>query len=99
MPALRVLLVRLFPRFLGTSTNNSYHAKYGNNKSQDLGKSGISSRLGKSNKQGTGNASVINYTTTFEIHHGDNDEQELVQMNDLGTKPKIMSRSSSEISL
>jgi hypothetical protein len=95
MPAMRVLLVRLFPKILGTSTNNSYHAKYGNNRSEDLGKSG----LGKSKKEGTGNASVINYTTTFEVQHGDNDEEELVQMDNLGTKGKITSHSSSEISL
>lgn len=99
MPALRVLLVRLFPKILGTSTNNSYHAKYGNNRSQDLGKSaGFSSRVGRG-KEGTANASVINYTKTFEVQHGDNDEEELVQMSDLGTKGKITSHSSSEISL
>jgi len=99
MPAMRVLLVRLFPKILGTSTNNSYHAKYGNNRSEDLGRSGFSSRVVKGKKEGTGNASVINYTKTFEVQHGDNDEEELVQMDNLGTKGKITSRSSSEVSL
>lgn len=98
MPAMRVILVRLFPKVLGTTTNNaSYHAKYGN-RSQDLVKSGFSGRIGKS-KNGTGNASVINYTKTFEVQHGDNDEEVLVQMNDLGTKGKVTSNHSSEISL
>jgi len=95
MPALRVILVRLFPRILGTSINTSHHAKYGN-RSQDLGKSGFSSQLSK--KSATGNVSAINYTKTFEVRHGE-DEVELVQMHDTGTKGKITSAHSSEISL
>ncbi|KAF2654178.1 hypothetical protein K491DRAFT_601347 [Lophiostoma macrostomum CBS 122681] len=98
MPAIRVLLVRLFPRVLGTTahTNQQYHAKYGTNKASVQAKPSNSSR-GESSLA-TGNKIAITYTQTFEVQHGDNDMTRLVEMDDLGAKGKPKSSSSSQVS-
>ncbi|KAF2464991.1 uncharacterized protein BDR25DRAFT_91906 [Lindgomyces ingoldianus] len=90
MPAIRVILVRLFPKALGSTRNatNQYYAKYGSH-SRAVG-------------HGTSTASqpgVITYTKTFEVQHGDHDETRLVQMDDLSPTPKEPRSNSSEVSL
>ncbi|ORX92397.1 hypothetical protein BCR34DRAFT_258352 [Clohesyomyces aquaticus] len=93
MPAMRVVLVRFFPRAFGSTRNasNQYYAKYGS-QSRAVGK-------GFSSTAQPGNA--ITYTKTFEVQHGDHDETRLVQMGELSPSPmdsKARSNSS-EISL
>ncbi|KAF1975174.1 hypothetical protein BU23DRAFT_459301 [Bimuria novae-zelandiae CBS 107.79] len=97
MPALRLILVRLFPRALASTQynrSNDHYARYGSN--TDALKSGhkasaSGSRLGKDNDFAGKNAKAITYTTTFEVRHGD-DEEHLVPMDDLS--PKGQSRRS-----
>ncbi|KAF2705047.1 hypothetical protein K504DRAFT_506519 [Pleomassaria siparia CBS 279.74] len=81
MPSMRVILVRLFPKILGSTANSSYRQKYGS-RSQELGKNGgLTGRTGTRKMSSTGNSSVINYMKTFAVQHDDyDDEMELVKM-------------------
>jgi hypothetical protein len=104
MPAIRVFLVHLFPKVLGSTgnTNQQYHAKYGSHKASVQAKPSESSKsrgessLGERNNR---NKIAITYTQTFEVQHGDNDEARLVEMDDFGAKGKAKSSSSSQVSV
>lgn len=106
MPALRLIIVRIFPRALDTSqynTSNKYYAKYGTGQSIAL-KSGnqvtaSGTRSGGRDEAFSGkNANTITFTKTFEVRHGD-DEEQLVQMDDLSLKgQRRKSTASSEAS-
>lgn len=107
MPALRLILVRMFPRVMGSTQHEStqYYAKYGTSRSGAL-KSGHNASVGRSfagREEAfvgkNGNANAITYTTTFEVRHGD-DEEQLVQMDDLSGKgDKVHSSASSQASV
>jgi len=108
MPAIRIILVRLFPKVLGStqygSTNQNY-AKYDSHQ-PSLGHSGnhASALRSRRGNEAPGlesiNANGITYTKTFEVQHGDNDEEHLVQMDELSVKGvKVRSSGSSEASV
>ncbi|KAL5379990.1 hypothetical protein DPSP01_008028 [Paraphaeosphaeria sporulosa] len=105
MPALRLILVRIFPRALGSTqyASNQYYAKYGTNRSGAF-KSGHNASVGRSQMGhddafASKNANAITYTTTFEVRHGD-DEEQLVPMDDLSAKGhKVRSSGSSQASV
>lgn len=99
----------MFPRALGSThnnTSNQYYAKYGTSRSGALRSghqaSASGSRLGKDDVfSGKGaSANAITYTTTFEVRHGD-DEEQLVPMDDLSAKGQrgVTSSASSEASV
>ena len=109
LPALRKILIRFFPSIQGSTARNTsqYQAKYGNGYAPGGPVSGVSgnksnavgSRLGSSDAAGVLGRSGIAYTKTFEVHHTDNDEEQLVRMDDLSGKGfKTKSSNSSDIS-
>ncbi|XEV06083.1 hypothetical protein FSHL1_011370 [Fusarium sambucinum] len=97
MPSLRVLLVRLFPKILGNSTQQQY-CKYGSNNYGGPSKPGTNNRS-RSRSQPLGTTSQVDKTAfrlhvypigitcdrTYEIEfgHKDNDEMELFHMKDM----------------
>jgi hypothetical protein len=104
MPALRVMLVHAFPRFMGTSRTPTSNQYYAHNKQS--GKSGnLSSAVGsqfgnasRDNKGGNG----ITFTKSFEVTHGrdGDDEESLVKMDELSSKGRVIGSSgSSEVSV
>lgn len=105
MPALRVILVRAFPRMFGT-TNGASQAyqvygsrSFGNKMGGGGGSSALGSGLGRSVGAGSGkDPHTITYTKTFEVQHMDNDETSLVQMDELGAKKPQTKSSSTSIS-
>ncbi|KAF2636236.1 hypothetical protein P280DRAFT_409992 [Massarina eburnea CBS 473.64] len=106
MPALRKILVRLFPSVLGTTSTaeSKYYVKYGH----PSGKSGNTSSAVGSRLSGMHPISAdrdrngvngITYTKTFEVQHGD-DEEQLMRMDDLSSKgTKVRSSNSSDVSV
>lgn len=98
MPAIRVVLVRLFPRVLGTTRDNTnqHYAKYGSHTGPSRRFGGGSKRL---SSKINADRSVITCTQTFEVRHADNDEVGLVEMDDLSGKEKVKSSSSSQVSI
>lgn len=103
MPALRLILVRVFPRALGSTQNTSdrYYAKYGTNQSGALksGHQATASRVGKEEPHAGKNPHAITFTTTFEVRRGD-DEEQLVPLDDLSVKgQRRKSSGSSEASV
>ncbi|KAJ4288050.1 hypothetical protein N0V90_012067 [Kalmusia sp. IMI 367209] len=57
------------------------------------------SRVGREDPYAPKNVNAITYTTTFEVRHGDNDEEQLVPMDDLSAKgQRVRSSGSSEAS-
>ncbi|RSM10843.1 hypothetical protein CEP52_003302 [Fusarium oligoseptatum] len=89
MPSLRILLVRLFPKILGTSRR--YYPNYASNTGRNTNKN-------RSRQLGT-NATTevdttrrpvesrgITYQRTYDVQYGDNDETQLVDMKDLDGK-------------
>ncbi|KAJ4345497.1 uncharacterized protein N0V89_011629 [Didymosphaeria variabile] len=106
MPALRLILVRIFPRALGSTqyASNQYYAKYGTNRSGVLrsghNASASGTRMGHDDEfAGKNAANAITYTTTFEVRHGD-DEEQLVPMDDLSQKgQRVRSSGSSQASV
>ncbi|KAM5341892.1 hypothetical protein ACJ41O_014923 [Fusarium nematophilum] len=90
MPSLRLLLVRLFPKVLGTSQR--YYANYGsnrptpantNNRSRQLG-TNATSQVDRSNRRVESKG--ITCQRTYEVQFGDNDETQLVHMKDMDRK-------------
>ncbi|KAF4981965.1 hypothetical protein FZEAL_2311 [Fusarium zealandicum] len=91
MPSLRLLLVRLFPKFMGTSRR--YYANYGSNNPTG----GITNK-NSSRPLGTNATSQVDRThrqidpkgitcqRTYEVDFGDSDETHLVHMKDLDRK-------------
>ncbi|KAG9188469.1 hypothetical protein G6011_02392 [Alternaria panax] len=103
LPALRVILVHLFPKILGTtkSTERPYYAYGSQSHGMNRGGSALASGLGRSAVPNGGrDANAITYTKTFEIRHTDNDEQSLVQleMDQFGLKKQKNPSSSTSIS-
>jgi hypothetical protein len=101
LPALRVILVHLFPKILGTTkaTKRPYYAHGSQSHAMKKGGSALASGPGRSAvSHGTRDPNAITYTKTFEIRHADSDEQSLVQMemDQFGPqKPKNTSSSTS----
>ncbi|KAF1999345.1 hypothetical protein P154DRAFT_229714 [Amniculicola lignicola CBS 123094] len=96
MPAMRVILVRIFPKALGTSAiaTDQHYAKYGTH----------SRVTGKGTNNGFGMSSQIMHTKTFEVRHGqrdieNGDEIGLVDMDDLSGKGRSRRNSGSAFSL
>jgi len=84
---------------MGTTkaSSQAYHAKYGYG-SRGQGMMGTGgSKMGQLSGRGV---HEITYTKTFEVQHGDNDEVELMNMDELGKRsPKSRSSNVSEFSL
>jgi hypothetical protein len=100
MPSLRVIFVRMFPKILGTTKDNTReYGKYGSRSHNLGGTSAVRSGLGRSANTDT-DPHAITYTKTFEVQHGDNDETSLVQMDELRPKTsKGRSSTTSTLSL
>ncbi|KAF4635577.1 hypothetical protein G7Y89_g2516 [Cudoniella acicularis] len=78
MPNLRVLLVRAFPKFLGSSNNSKHYLK--NSHSQMGGNISVN----KPGKSLQGSVSGITYSQTYSVKYAnqrDQDEAELIEMN------------------
>jgi hypothetical protein len=99
MPSLRVILVRSFPRIMGSTKDNTQpqYAKYGS-RSQGMG-GGSMVRSGGGKQNSNTDPHTIIYTKSFAVQHGDNDETSLMQMDDFGKTPKVRSSNPSEVSL
>lgn len=84
MPSLRVLLVRLFPKLLGTS-QHSDNRYYVNQSHTHRGGNISVNRPGKSvnSSQHDGSGVAINYSQTYTVQWGEHDETKLIQMGDL----------------
>ena len=99
LPTLRVILVRMFPKIMGTTkaSSQAYHQKYG----YGNGSRGLGGTTGSKVEQMSGRGvNEITYTKTFEIRHADNDEVELMHMDEFGKQsPKPKSSNSSVVSL
>ncbi|KAL1794978.1 hypothetical protein ACET3X_006794 [Alternaria dauci] len=84
LPALRVILVHLFPKILGTTKatpDRPYYAYGSQSHGMRRGGSAPASGPGRSVVSNGGqDLNTITYTKTFEIRHADNDEQALVEM-------------------
>jgi hypothetical protein len=100
MPALRLIFVRMFPKILGTTKDDTRnYAKYGSRSHNLGGTSAVRSGLSR-NQNSTTDPHTITYTKTFAVQHGDSDETSLVQMDEFGTKnSKPRSSNTSEVSL
>jgi hypothetical protein len=101
MPALRLILVRLFPRALGSTeyASNQNYAKYGtNSRAARSGHMASASRsqMGHDEVFAGKHSNAITYTTTFEVRHGD-DEEQLVPMDDLSAKGHKVTSSGSSV--
>jgi hypothetical protein len=104
MPAIRMVLVRMFPKILGgTQVDTKAYAKYGSSRggSRGLGgNSAVRSGFGKS-QHSSKDPHAITYTKSFTVQHGDSDEASLVPLDEFGpkrAKPRTIN-STSEISL
>ena len=85
MPSMRVLLVRLFPKLLG-STQHSNAKYYANSHSHVGGNISINKSSKSANASQTGNENGITYSQTYTVRYGgqfEHDETHLVQMSDL----------------
>lgn len=88
MPSIRILLVRLFPKLLGTTqpSNNRY---YVNNSHIYMERNAPVNRLGKSlhssqhDRNGDGITYSQTYTVQYENQWGEHDETKLMQLSDL----------------
>lgn len=101
LPTLRVILVRLFPKVLGTTKATDRAAYYASgNQSYGMKKDDVAlgSKAGKSlgSKKGQ-NVDAITYTTTYEVRHTDSDELSLVgaEMGRFGQQKPTQSSSTS----
>ena len=86
MPSLRVLLVRLFPKLLGSTQHSN--AKYYANSHSHVGGNISINRSGKSanTSQTGGKENGITYSQTYTVQYGnqfEHDETHLVQLSDL----------------
>lgn len=96
MPTLRLLLVRLFPRLLGTT--QKYYARYGSQSNRTMSRKRQSRPMGNSNAivsqldrtesmpQVQRNQIACHKSYTVEYMDNDNDEAQLVYMRDLDRK-------------
>ncbi|KAF9735866.1 hypothetical protein PMIN02_011665 [Paraphaeosphaeria minitans] len=108
MPALRLILVRIFPGALASThyASDQHYAKYGTNRSgaQHMASLGSRSHMGHADDAFAAKESnAITYTTTFEVRRGGgsgDDEEQLVPMHDLGAAGhKVRSSGSSQASV
>ncbi|KAI8676178.1 CFEM domain-containing protein [Fusarium sp. Ph1] len=89
MPSLRILLVRLFPKILGTSRR--YYPNYASNTGRNTNKN-RSRQLGTNATTEVDTTSRpvesrgITYQRTYDVQYGDSDETHLVHMKDLDAK-------------
>ncbi|EEU37813.1 uncharacterized protein NECHADRAFT_88258 [Fusarium vanettenii 77-13-4] len=89
MPSLRILLVRLFPKILGTSRR--YYQNYASNTGRNTNKN-RSRQLGTNATTEVDTTSRpvesrgITYQRTYDVQYGDSDETHLVHMKDLDAK-------------
>lgn len=95
MPSIRVLLLRLFPKLLGTTQNSNGY--YVSNSHNHIGGNISVDRPGKSlnSSQRGGDVDGITYSQTYIVHWGEHDETKSTQMSDLD--PDAM-KSSSRVS-
>jgi hypothetical protein len=100
MPSLRVIFVRMFPKILGTTKDNTrQYGKYGSHSHNLGGTSAVRSGLGR-NLNPSADPHTITYTKTFAVQHGESDETSLVQMDEFEPKtPKSRSSNTSIVSL
>jgi hypothetical protein len=101
MPSLRILLVRLFPKLLGSTNQHSGAQYYANNK-HSIHQSGGNISVGRpvkslNSSQYDSNGDRITYSTTYTVEYGEHDEAKLVPMNDLNIRG-LKSKSSSRVS-
>ena len=94
MPSLRVILVRMFPKVLGT-TKGASQGHYGSRSRELEGASVVSGKKQNSHPD----PHTITYTKSFAVQHGESDETSLVQLADFGAKPSRGGSDGSEISL
>ncbi|KAF1937174.1 hypothetical protein EJ02DRAFT_386148 [Clathrospora elynae] len=84
LPAVRVVLVRMFPSILGSSsraTKQHYYVYGSRSHGMKKGASALASGPGKSFQSSSRrNPHAITFTKTFEVRHAESDEQSLVQM-------------------
>ncbi|KAF2831740.1 hypothetical protein CC86DRAFT_282469 [Ophiobolus disseminans] len=101
MPALRVILVRLFPKILGSTqgTSQPMYNKYGSRSQGMGGASAVRSGIGKK-QSSIPDPHAITYTKSFAVQHGESDETSLVHLDEFGPKTsKVRSSNTSEVSL
>ncbi|ORY58549.1 CFEM domain-containing protein [Pseudomassariella vexata] len=94
MPSLRLILVKLFPRVMGTTHDRTARSQYyyGQNskvrrRSRSFGQMRIASRV---SSDGVGKVQTpgIVYSKSYAVEYGDNDEASLVPMKDLDLEAK-----------
>ncbi|KAM0415955.1 hypothetical protein ACHAPT_013109 [Fusarium lateritium] len=90
MPSLRILLVRLFPKILGTSrqyypndASNTTGRNTNKNRSRPLG-TNATSEVDRTRRPAESRG--ITYQRTYDVQFGDSDETQLVDMKDLDGK-------------
>ncbi|KAK6850552.1 hypothetical protein PG987_000186 [Apiospora arundinis] len=92
MPSIRLLLVRLFPKVLGGSTNGKsqyYASSAANNRTNPKSRTKNATQ-----SQSRGDGGII-YSQSYTVEYQkDNDEASLVRMDDLSPKGAISSKSS-----
>ncbi|KAH7359712.1 hypothetical protein BKA66DRAFT_426862 [Pyrenochaeta sp. MPI-SDFR-AT-0127] len=102
MPALRVILNRMFPKLLSLTMNRS-QPYYANRSDRTHNSGGGASKLGNGlNRQQNTNPEdrVIKVSKSFEVHHNDDDEAQLLQLAELTSKPdKAQIKNTTEQSL
>lgn len=89
MPSMRLLLVRLFPKLLGTTQNKSTTKFYGNGSNSRIAAGPYKS----SNSSKPGESGII-FSKSYTVQYGnqwENDETSLVPMDDLASN-KLNSR-------
>lgn len=103
LPTIRVILVRLFPKVLGTTKPTDRAAYYANrNQSYGMKNSDVplGSKAGKALGSKKGQNLDITYTTTYEVRRTDSDEMSLVsaEMGRFGQQKSTHQSSSTSIS-
>ncbi|KAH7061692.1 hypothetical protein BKA63DRAFT_200807 [Paraphoma chrysanthemicola] len=105
LPALRVMLVQMFPRLLGSrrGTSRQYGSGYNSRKTRMGGQASAISNLSIKDIAEPENVHTISYSKTFDIQHqhADSDERALFEMQVYGISRTHQTRNSStsEISL
>ncbi|KAH7068527.1 hypothetical protein FB567DRAFT_573960 [Paraphoma chrysanthemicola] len=105
MPAIRVMLVQMFPRILGSrrGTTRQYGSGYDSRKTRMGGDASAMSNLSTKDIARPNNVHTISYSKTFDVQHqnADSDERALFEMQVYGDRrtPQTRNSSTSEISL
>ena len=106
MPAIRVILVRLFPKVMGNTTRSNTNQQY-SLKCATAGQYGTGSKVATNRSFAGGDQSFITYTKTFDVQREEmgrgksDDEIGLVIIEDasLAKETKVMSGNSSQVSV